>query len=168
MPTTHTRIRRLTRLALLCACGSALSALESLLPPLVPLPGVRVGLSNAATLLALTQGLPAALCVAAFKALTALLLRGGTAAVMSLCGSISAVLVMHLLRRIPAAHISPIGIGIAGATAHNLIQLILAAFLFTPATAMVCAPPMLGIGILTGSLIGFTANILTRTLHLDE
>ncbi|MBS7370165.1 MAG: Gx transporter family protein, partial [Oscillospiraceae bacterium] len=45
--------RKLTLSALFIALAAVLSALETMLPPIVPIPGVRVGLGNAVTLFVL-------------------------------------------------------------------------------------------------------------------
>ena len=45
--------RKLTTLSLLAAIALALYAVESALPPIVPIPGIKLGLSNIITLVVL-------------------------------------------------------------------------------------------------------------------
>ena len=47
------KIKRLTVLSLLVSLAMILSYVESLIPPLIAVPGVKLGLSNAVTLFAL-------------------------------------------------------------------------------------------------------------------
>ena len=47
------RTRRLTTLALFATLALAIYSLESLLPPIVPIPGIKLGLANIVTLLVL-------------------------------------------------------------------------------------------------------------------
>ena len=105
---------------LLAALAIALSFLEGLLPPLPMMPpGAKLGLSNIVTMYALTAlSLPAALGITAVKAVFALL-RGGSAFLMSAAGGLLSTLVMALCLRLFRGKMGDIGIGIAGAVAHN-------------------------------------------------
>ena len=47
--------KKLTTLSLLSAIALALYAVESALPPIVPIPGIKLGLSNIITLVACWQ-----------------------------------------------------------------------------------------------------------------
>ena len=119
---TASAARRAAQLGLWMALAIAISSLEGWLPTL-PVPGAKPGLSNIATMYVLTSmGLPAALAVTAGKAVFALF-RGGTAALMSLSGGVLSTLLMALCLRLFARHVSYIGIGVAGAVAHNMGQL---------------------------------------------
>ena len=155
--------RKAALFGLLAALALALSALESLLPPL-PVPGLKLGLSNLATLFALSSlGLPAALAVTAVKALFALL-RSGTACLMSLSGGLFSTLVMALLRRFGRTRFSPIGIGIAGSLAHNTAQLLVAMLLLNRAL-IGYAPVLLVASLATGTVTGTVFCLLLPPLH---
>lgn len=148
---------------ILAALALALSALESLLPPL-PIPGLKLGLSNLATLFALSSlGLPAALAVTAAKALFALL-RSGTACLMSLAGGLFSTLVMAALWRWGRPRFSLIGIGIAGAVAHNTAQLLMAMLLLSSAL-IYYFPLLLAASLVTGAITGLSFRLLLPQLN---
>ena len=133
-------------LGLLAALALALSFLEGLLPAL-PVPGAKLGLSNIVTMYALTAlSLPAALGITAVKAVFALL-RGGSALVMALC--------LRLFR----GKMGDIGIGIAGAVAHNAGQWLMALLLIGPAV-LAYAPWLLLMALATGMVTGLTLHLL--------
>lgn len=116
---------RMALLGILSGLAVVLSLLEGLLPSL-PVPGAKWGLSNLATMTALSVlGTPAAVGVALVKAGFALL-RGGTACFMSLSGGLCSVLVMAALSRFWRGRIGFLGVGVAGAAAHNGGQLLCA------------------------------------------
>lgn len=151
---------RVASLGLLCALALALSFLESLLPAL-PVPGAKWGLSNLAVMAALSLlGLPDALAVAAVKAGFAFF-RGGIAGAMSLVGGLLSTLVMAAARRFPRT--SPLGVGVLGAAAHNIGQLLAAMALLSP-SLIDYGPWLLLAGLPTGILTGLTARIIVPLL----
>lgn len=124
---------KITQTAMISAVALVLSYIEMSLPdmPFV-LPGMKLGLSNIATMFALTaMSLPSALVVCVVKAVFALLMRGFTAFLMSLCGGVLSVIAMYLVMKLKS--IGYVGIGVSGAFCHNLGQ-ILVAFMFTDST----------------------------------
>lgn len=145
---------------LLAALALALSFLEGLLPPLPFLPpGAKLGLSNIVTMYALTAlSLPAALGITAVKAVFALL-RGGSAFLMSAAGGLLSTLVMALCLRLFRGKMGDIGIGIAGAVAHNAGQWLMALLLIGPAV-LAYAPWLLLMALATGMVTGLTLHLL--------
>ena len=124
---------KITQTAMLSAVALVLSYIEMSLPDLpFVLPGMKLGLSNIATMFALSAvSLPCALVVCLVKAVFALLMRGFTAFLMSLCGGVLSVLMMYLVMKLKS--VGYVGIGVIGAFMHNLGQ-ILVAFAFTDST----------------------------------
>ena len=157
----------ITRTALLSTVALVLSYIEMMLPdfPFV-LPGMKLGLSNIATMFALTSvNLPCALVVCVTKAVFALLMRGFTAFLMSLFGGLLSTLVMYLLLRIRS--LGYIGIGIAGAFCHNLGQ-ILVAYVYTDSTVFAYFGVLAVASIVTGSVTAFVVYILLpKVLELN-
>lgn len=147
------------RLSLLAACAGALQVAESLLPH--PLPGVRVGLANVFTLVAIVElGPGSGLQLAVLRTLVSSLVLGtflGPAFFLSLGGGMASAVVMGagylLARRLPGLGI--IGVSVAGAVAHTLAQMVLVYLLFVRSSAVVRLAPWLvvfavGAGLLTG------------------
>ncbi len=157
------RTRKTALTGMLGALALALSAMEMLIPPLPMLPpGAKPGFSNLATMYAAhTVGLGPALCVALLKGLFAGLTRGVTAMLMSLAGGLVSTLIMALLLR--KTPLGLVGVGVAGALAHNLAQLAVAAVLTTPAVGGYL-PWLLLFGTITGTVTGLLLRLLLPLL----
>lgn len=146
-------------MGVLCALAIALSFMENLLPPVPFLPaGGKIGFSNIVTMFtASTMGLLPALAVAVFKALFAFLMKGTTAAVMSLSGGVLSAFIMWLLFAKTKA--SFMICGAAGALAHNFAQLI-AASIITSSPIWFYVPFVLIFGSISGVVIGIMLGIM--------
>lgn len=144
-------------MGLMCALAVALSFLEGLLPPLVPVPGVKLGLSNVVVMYAVfVLGPRYALTLALLKALFAGLLRGFMAGVLAGCGGIASVTIMLLLLWALQTRASYVTVSVAGAVTHNLGQLACAGVLLQ-VNLFYYLPVLLasgvGMGILTAILL---------------
>ena len=149
---------RVAATGMLCALAVALSVLEGLLPTL-PVPGAKWGLSNLATMTALSVfGLPQALAVTVVKAGFAFF-RGGISGAMSLCGGLLSTLVMAALLRGKSERLSLVGVGVLGAVAHNAGQLMAAMALLSPAL-MYYAPWLLITALVAGALTGVAVRVV--------
>ena len=152
---TASAARRAAQLGLWMALAIAISSLEGWLPTL-PVPGAKPGLSNIATMYVLTSmGLPAALAVTAGKAVFAL---------MSLAGGALSTLLMALCLRLFARHVSYIGIGVAGAVAHNMGQLGMAMLLLDD-SLLYYSPWLLFLAVAAGTVTGLTLNLVMPALR---
>ncbi len=157
---------RLTQTALVSAVALVLSYIEMSLPdmPFV-LPGMKLGLSNIATMFALTaMSFPCALVVCLVKAVFALLMRGFTAFLMSLCGGVLSLLAMYILLKFK--RIGFVGIGVGGAFSHNLGQ-ILVAYLFTDSSVFAYFSVLGFASVITGTVTALAVYIiLPKVLEL--
>lgn len=150
---------KITQTAMVSAVALILSYIEMMLPdmPFV-LPGMKLGLSNIATMFALTaMSFPSALVVCLTKALFALLMRGVTAFLMSLSGGLLSLMAMYLLMKLK--YIGFIGIGVGGAFCHNLGQ-ILVAFMFTDSTVFAYFSVLGLSSIITGTVTALAVYII--------
>ncbi len=160
-------VRKLTSLSLLAALSLAIYAAESAIPPLVPIPGIKLGLANIITLVVLKEyAPPEAFCVLSVRILLSGLLFGQAVSLLySLAGGVLCLLSMSLACRLLDGHYLPL-ISILGAVFHNLGQ-ILTALLLTAVPGVVAYLPFLilsGIvtGLFTGACARFTLRILRR------
>lgn len=158
---------KITQTALVGAVALVLSYVEMSLPdmPFV-LPGMKLGLSNIATMFALTaMGLPSALAVCILKALFVLLMRGFTAFLMSLSGGLLSVFAMYLLLKFKRVGFA--GVGVGGAFFHNLGQ-ILVAFMFTDSTVFAYFSVLALASVVTGMVTALAVYIiLPKVLKLS-
>ncbi len=158
---------RVSYVGMLVALGLVLQIVESALPPLLPVPGAKLGLANLATLIALLMLGPAeAFEVTVIRCLLGGLLRGSVVGLlMSLGGGIAATAVMSLLYAMPGRLFSVNGISIAGAVTHNATQLGVAMVLVHFSGLINYLPWLLLIAIPTGLFIGITARRLWSALE---
>lgn len=150
---------KITQTAMVSAVALVLSYIEMSLPDLpFVLPGMKLGLSNIATMFALSaMSLPSALVVCLTKALFVLLMRGFTAFLMSLCGGVLSAVVMYLLMKFK--RVGFVGVGVGGAFSHNLGQ-ILIAFLFTDSTVFAYFSVLGFASVVTGTVTALAVYLI--------
>ncbi len=159
-------VRKNTLLALFTTISMAVFAIENAIPPLVPIPGVKLGLANIITLiLLLFFSWKEALLVLTSRILLSFLLFGQAVSVMySLAGGLFSLFIMVLVRKM--LHGEKIFLTSAmGGLAHNTAQLSVA-YLLTSTPGIVAYLPFLTLaGILTGLFTGLCAGFLARYLR---
>lgn len=163
--------RSIAKLGVLSSGAVAIYVFEAMLPS--PIPWAKIGLSNTFVLIVLFAfGLRHALVVNLVRVVAGNLLLGvlfSPAFVLSLGGSVTAVLVMGLLWHLFAPPLSAIGISCLGAVTNNIVQVILFTLLLTRS---VIAGPMLGgfilLGVGVGVVTGFIAARIVEKLQLES
>ncbi|MDR1263065.1 MAG: Gx transporter family protein [Oscillospiraceae bacterium] len=156
--------RRVALDGMLFALAVVMSVVDGMIP--VPVPGVRLGLSNIAVMYALFfVGRRDALTLAALKGLFAFVTRGVTAGAMSLSGGLLSVLVMTLLTVVFGKRVSYTMLSVAGALAHNAGQMIVVKFIYSSLTLSAFAPVLVISGIAAGVA---TAAILRAFLPVAK
>ncbi len=158
------KTKKLVTLSALVAVAMVLSYIESLFPPLVAVPGAKVGLSNIATVFALyTLGRKAAVTVSLVRVgLSALLFGNAVALIYSLSGAILALSFMILFYKLPI--FSSVGVSVIGGVAHNAGQVIAASIVMENAAISVYIAPLAIVGTLAGVAVGIAAGILVGRL----
>ena len=146
--------KTITTCAVLAALALALSYLESFFPPLLPLPGVKLGLANIVTVYALyALGASSALAILVVRCLLGSLFAGNASALLfSLLGGLAAMLVMIALHALP--RLSVYGVSVGGAAAHNCGQVAAAMLTLGSAAPLAYLPFLLLVSLFTGALTG--------------
>ena len=158
-------IKKLVTLSLFVCFSMALYAFESVLPPLLVVPGAKLGLSNIVTLVAIViLGTKEALTLLFIRIVLVGLLFGQIVSLsFSLAGGILSFIVMALLLKWFSNECMYL-VGIFGAVFHNLGQ-ILVAFLITKSTVVFYYFPfMFLLAIPTGLLTGFSAYFSVKLI----
>lgn len=152
--------KKLTLLSALVAVAMILSYIESLVPAFVAVPGVKMGLSNIATVFALyTLGPAYAICVSVVRVfLSALLFGNFVSLIYSLSGAALALIVMILLKRLDC--FSTVGVSVSGGVMHNAGQIIAACIVMENAAISLYIIPLIISGTLSGVAIGIVAGLL--------
>lgn len=142
-----------------------LSFVESLIPPLAMVPGVKIGLANIVTVFLLyTLGVRAAGAVSLIRVLLSALLFGN---VQSLIFALSGALLSFVVM-IVAKHLLPfgtVGVSVLGAIAHNAGQIIAAVIVMETVGVVYYFIPLVISGTLGGVLVGIVAAVITKRLE---
>ncbi len=162
-----TGTRRVTNLALLVSIGLVLSIIESTFPPLLPVPGAKLGLANIATVIALYMFGPwMALEVTVLRSVIGGLLRGSVVGLfLSFSGGLVSTLVMIFLYVLFDGTFSVVGVSVAGAVTHNVVQLLAAYLLVRHLALFYYMPYLILIAVPTGLFIGFAARRVNQSLE---
>lgn len=163
MPNT----RRLTTLSLLTAVALIMFIIESQLPPLTAIPGIKLGLSNVITLVTMyLLGPGSALLVLLIRVVLGGIVTGQVGAIAySFAGGVLSFLVLLLLRRVISLRQLWV-ISIFCAIAHNFGQILVAVWM-TETLELFWYGFILTIsGIVTGLFTGLAAQAVL--MHLAK
>lgn len=155
--------KKMTRLALFTTIALIIFTVESALPALAPIPGIKLGLANIITLVVLRYyGVKDAFIVLIMRILLASFFFGQALSLLySLVGGICCLLIMYLINKLLSGQYIYLT-SITGAIAHNLGQLGVA-FLITQIEGILVYLPFLLIsGVLTGLFTGLCAHFVNR------
>jgi heptaprenyl diphosphate synthase len=135
---------------------------EFLIPYSVGIPGVKLGLANLVIIIALYEmDFKYALSINLLRiALSGLLFSGVFAMFYSLSGGLVSIIVMWALKR--SGKFSMAGVSMAGGVAHNLGQLLVAAFVVSNIKIFVYFPILIFSGIGAGICIGIVAYVIDK------
>ena len=152
------KTKRLVLTGLLFALALVLSLVESSIPQLtIPVPGVKLGLSNIVVMYALFfVGKKQAFAIAILKSGFVFITRSATAAFLSLFGGVLSVVIMMFLMLIFKEKISYLIISIAGSVFHNIGQFVAISISYTSLGLWAYLPLLI--------ISGVIAGIVTATL----
>ena len=160
------KVHRIALCALLTAMALGLSYLERFLPVqlVAPVPGIKLGLANIITLLALYfLGTTSAFSILIVRCLLGAAFGGGLSSLLfSMTGGMMAMAAMAIARRIP--FLSIYGVSICGAAAHNIGQVAVGMLLLGSVAVLAYLPLLLCTAIATGFLTGAVASTSFRAL----
>ena len=151
-----TKTKELALRAVLISLALALSYAERFIPLqlLIPMPGVKLGLANVVTLVALyLLGAKSAFVILLLRCLLGAVFGGGvTGLLFSLTGGILAMIVMAATRRMKLFSIY--GVSVLGAAAHNVGQICAAGVLMGSWYIGAYLPYLLTVALFTGFATG--------------
>ena len=160
------KAKQIAQGAILVALALALSYTERFIPLqlVIPLPGVKLGLANIVTLLALYRmGGKSAFSILILRCILGAVFGGGiTGLLFSLTGGLLAMSVMALCRKTPC--FSVYGVSILGAAAHNIGQILAAMVLMHSVYVAAYLPYLLLVALLTGTATGAACAGVLRAL----
>lgn len=171
------KTRKLALSALFIALAAGLSALETILPPICPIAGVRIGLGNTVTLFVLYAGGAwrgrDALCIAVLRCFTAALITGALMnAAYGLAGGVFAFGGMIAARALFPKGATKMDYSLSympftsavGAICHIAGQLLTAVIFYGTFSVLAYAPILLTSAIVGGCFTGLCAMLLLKKL----
>jgi heptaprenyl diphosphate synthase len=162
-----TNTKRIVLSAVLVSLALAFSYMERFIPlqMLIPLPGVKLGLANVVTLIALyLLGTKSAFAILILRCFLGSLFGGGiTGFLFSITGGLLSMTVMALCKSAPL--LSVYGVSILGAAAHNIGQILAAMVLMRSVYIGMYLPYLLGVALFTGFATGAACAGVLRILQ---
>lgn len=158
-------------IAVLVAQATVLHFLESMFPSPLPIPGVKLGLANIVSLLALIVfDLKTATQISVLRCVLGSFLNGtlfGVGFLMSITGAVFATLLMALVLRC-WTKTDMIAVSVLGAVAHSLGQIIMAAIILQFSGIFLYLPVMLLLSIPTGVVTGVLMNGVWKYIRATD
>ncbi|HEY8421920.1 MAG TPA: Gx transporter family protein [Thermoclostridium sp.] len=161
----HDNIRRMVLSAIMTAVAITLHFVEGLFPIPVAIPGIKLGLPNIVSLVALYLIGPvdayAILILRVF--MTSFLYSGFSSLIFSLAGGILSVTAMFVIWKLREKGFSIISASVTGGVFHNVGQILAAAAVLRTFSVFYYLPVLIVSGITTGVVTGIvSASILPR------
>lgn len=149
---------------ILIALAFILSYIEAMIPLPIPIPGVKLGLANLVTIVALyTIGISGTVVISLIRIVLVGLTFGNMfSMIYSLAGGALSLLLMVVLKKMD--WFSQTGVSIAGGIGHNIGQLMIAAFVVQTSGVFYYLPWLLVAGVVAGALIGLLGGMVTERI----
>lgn len=159
---------RLAMSAMFVAVMMVLSYIESLIP-IGGVPGMKIGLANSVLLLSLYWlGIVISIQLMIVKVFLSAFMFGGFMALpYSLAGGVLSLAVMIILIYLVKG-VSPVGVGVAGAVAHNAAQVGVAMLVLQTSQLVYYMAILIAVAIVTGMLTGTVAKLLMYYLPKER
>lgn len=151
--------RKIALLAMFSVIALTIFVAESFIPPLLPIPGIKLGLANIITLVVIAiYGPRDALCVLIVRILLGSIFGGQMISFFySLAGGLLCFAVMSLLNRLLGGHFVIIT-SVFGAISHNIGQIATACVITQTAGVAAYLPVLMVSGVITGCFTGAAAH----------
>ena len=161
------KTKKLTLMALLTAIALTIFMIEAQIPPVVPLPGVKLGLANIITVFAVfALGPREAASILFCRIFLGAVFAGNFSTIFySAAGGTLAILATILLRKVLTNKQLWVA-GAIGAVAHSVGQVGMAIFITGTPGIIVYLPPLICISIATGCFTGLCAQFLVNRGNL--
>ena len=162
---TKLTTKKVAFLGLSIALAMVLSFVESQIPALVAIPGIKVGLPNLVIIFLLYRvGWKETVIVSIIRVILVSLLFGNVQTMtFSIAGAALSLLGMILLKK--TNWFSCIAVSVVGGVLHNIGQIIAACLWTQTAQIAFYLPALLISGTIAGAVIGLVAGILVKRLE---
>ena len=161
------KTKKLTLLSLLTAIALTIFMVEAQIPPLTPIPGIKMGLSNIVTVfIVFAMGPKEAAAVLFVRVFLGAVFAGNFSTIFySGAGGLCAILTTIGLRKILTQKQLWVA-GVCGALAHSIGQMAMAITLLATPGLIAYLPVMIIASIISGTFTGFCAQFLVNRGNL--
>ena len=158
------KTKKVATLGLCIALSMVLSFIEHQIPPLVAVPGVKVGLPNLVMVFMLYKiGWKETAIVSIVRVVLVSMIFGSVVSMAyGLVGATLSLIGMVLLKKTKL--FSTIAVSVAGGVLHNIGQIAVACVVMGTAQIVYYLPVLLISGTIAGVVIGFVAGLLVKKL----
>lgn len=149
--------------------AAMISYVEVIITPIVPIPGMRLGLSNIVLLICLIHlPLNQTLIITTLKSVLAAIFSGSiTSFFYSFPSGIVSILIMYfMLKFVPK--FSYIGVSVVGAFFNNIVQILVSYIVLDSFVYFYYMPYITIVGTIMGTIIGYIINELERKKVLNR
>lgn len=163
------KAKKLTIMALLLGLALIIFIIEAQLPPLAPIPGIKLGLSNIITLIAVyILGRKEAFVILVLRIMLASIFSGGMAGFLySIAGGMVCFLFMGIAS-IKLGEGRMWVVSVLGAIGHNIGQIIVACVVIGSGQVLWYLPVLMISAVLTGVFTGIAAQVTLRQLRKSK
>jgi len=158
------KTKKVAFLSMCIALSMILSYFESLIPPLVAVPGVKVGLPNIVMVFMLYKiGAKETAIVSIIRVILVGLLFGSPLSMIySLAGAALSLIGMIILKKTNL--FAPVTVSVVGGILHNIGQIATACFVMETAEIAYYLPVLFISGTIAGIIIGYVAALILKRL----
>lgn len=159
--------RKITYISLLSVLAIIFGYIESLFPIPIPIPGIKLGISNIVILFSVynLKKSDSFLIMLIKVTLTSLLFAGLNTLFYSLLGGVFSIIAMNTAKKLP---FSIIGVSVLGALFHNLGQIVAASLLLKTTSVFYYLPALLISGAVVGIIIGILGKLVFSKLKYSH
>ena len=157
------KTKKLTVLSLLSAIALTIFMVEAQIPLPVPVPGIKLGLSNIVTVFTVfLLGAPEGVMVLAVRIFLGAVFAGNFSTIFySLGGGACAIGLTIALKKVLGKNQIFVA-GSLGAVAHSIGQMAVAVVMTGTWSILIYLPVMIAVSVVTGGLTGFCAQLLVN------
>lgn len=162
------KTRKIAFLGLFTAIAMILSYIEAQIPPLVAIPGIKIGLPNIAIVVVLYKvGWKEALSINLVRVLLVSVLFGTALSLLySISGAALSFAIMIILKK--SKIFSPVMVSVSGGIFHNIGQIVVACLVLQTSELLYYLPVLLISGTISGILIGLIGAQVVKKLEKTE
>ena len=160
------KTKQISYLAMSTLVALGLSYLESHIPPLTSIPGIKIGLANLAVIFVLYKfGVKSAFVLSLMRVFISFLLFGSVISLAySFSGALFSITVMSIMKK--SEKFSEIGVSVAGAIMHNIAQILVALLIFSVTEILLYLPMLMISAVISGIFIGIVGALTVKRIRI--